>query len=262
MISATYFGEIAELDSRAVWYSDEEDDDDEKDDDIGMSKMSISVPIIEPLTHKTFRSTIKANFTRILPVINYKFKSCIVSLSSSTQFKVNKINNMIPCLGHFDTFGKAFVIQSNQDNEHVLWLVFDSSHPYVSGQEVSYFVESLREQLQCELNLDVSSQIILISQQYSNGEHLEYLSNFKNTNSVLKLPFKGFQLLPPSIIKSQFESALFEQLTLSLKPALLVCLPSPKNYWFDRVKYWPTIPEAIIEHKLNDDPLEKTLIFT
>jgi hypothetical protein len=33
MISATYFGEITELDSRAVWYSDEEDDDDEEEEE-------------------------------------------------------------------------------------------------------------------------------------------------------------------------------------------------------------------------------------
>lgn len=274
MITATYFGEITELDSRAVWYSDEEDDDEDDGTDTSIK----SIPkTIEPISHETFRSSVQVNFTKIIQELEFKISTCIISLSSSTQFKNHKLSsiNSLPLVGFFEDYGKAFLfpapIKTNdkpEKVEHIIWLLFDSSHHYIRGQEVSYFVEKLHEQLQSEFNIgsNIGSQVIILSQQFSSSEHLEYLSNFSSNNltTLLRnaLPFIGNSMLPPTIIKSQFESSLFEQLTLSLKPAQLVCLPSPKNFWFDRTKNWPTIPEEIIVNKLNDDHLEKTLIFT
>lgn len=272
MISATYFGEITELDSRAVWYSDEEDDDDDEDE-LEIKTLKPQLKPIEPANHEIIRANIHINFTKLVSFSDIKFKTCVLSLSSSTQFKNFKLANSesLQLLGHFDDFGRAFALpfDNNQqsldplaaNNEYYLWLLFDSSSDYISGYQVGYFVELLRDKLNVEFGLNHTHQIFILSKQFSTGEHLEYLTNC-NIATQMKLPFSGYPAQPPSLIKSQFESALFEQLTLSLNPALIVCLPSPRNFWFDKTKNWPSIPKQIIEHKLNDDNLDKTLIFT
>lgn len=272
MITATYFGEITELDSRAVWYSDEEDEDDEVEgDELAGSSTSPKLSSIEPISHDTFRSKIQLNFTRMAPSSGLNFATCVVSLSSSWQFKNLKFGNSqsLPYLGCFDDVGKAFAfpIDKKSDDtkgEHSLWLLFDNGHKYISGHEVGYFVEALREKLYSEFHLNHDCQIIVLSQQFSDGDNLEYLSNFRINTKIetTKLPFVGRPMLPPSLIKNQFESSLFEQLTISLKLALVVCLPNPKNFWFDKTQMWPSLPDVVITHKLNDDNLEKTLIFT
>lgn len=266
MMSATYFGEITELDSRAVWYSDEEDDDGDEDGlEIDSSKPTLKP--VKPPNHEIIRSNIQLNYTKVASNSNLKFKTCIVSLSSSATFKHYKLGNMksLPLVGLFGDFGKVFALPLENDissqEEHILWLLFDSNSEYISGYQVGYFVELLRETLHNEFNLNHTNQIIILSKQFSTCEYLEYLTNC-NIAAQLKLPFSGRLILPPSLIKNQFESALFEQLTLSLNLALIVCLPSPRNFWFDKTKNWPSIPKQIIEHKLNDDSLEKTLIFT
>lgn len=265
MITATYFGEITELDSRAVWYSDEEEDDEDEDDDGLEVKTTPKIKQIEPLDHEKIRSNIQINFTRTVPDLNLKFNSCLISLSSHSQFKNFRLSDAPPLIGCFDFYGRAFVLQTSAtlDNkgENLLWLMFDASNPLISGHEVGYFVEALRKVLHVQFDPSLSNRIIILSQQFSASEDLEYLSNFKITNAM-KNPFLGRPILPPALIKNQFESTLFEQLTLSLKPALVVCLPNPKNFWFDKIKNWPSIPNIIIELRLNDDNLEKTLIFT
>lgn len=259
MITATFFGEIAELGSRAVWYSDEEDDD-SIEDGLELKTRASNPKSLEPTSHEAIRSNIHLNFNRISP--NLKFTKCIISQLSQTQFKNHKISDpstMQP-LGFFDNIGKAFACKTETPDEFQLWLVFDSSAQYVSKFEVAYFVEALREALYSEHGLDPSGPIIIISQQYSSGEQLEYLSNYADPK--LKLPFVGVPIAPPSLVRNPFESALFEQFTLSLKQAMIVCLPDPKNFWFDWTKNWPSVPNQIIEQKLSDDHLDKTLIFT
>lgn len=272
MITATYFGEITELDSRAVWYSDEEDEDDEVEGDgLASSSTSPKLSSIEPISHNTFRSKIQLDFLRIATSPGLKFSTCVVSLSSSWQFKSLKCANSqsLPYLGCFDSVGKAFAFPIDDRNDdtkgdYSLWLLFDKEHKYINGHEVGYFVEALREKLYSEFDLNHDCQIVILSQQFSDGDNLEYLSNFRINSKIetTKLPFAGHPISPPSLIKNQFESSLFEQLTISLKLALVVCLPNPKNFWFDKTKMWPSLPDIVIRHKLNDDNLEKTLIFT
>lgn len=271
MITATYFGEITELDSRAVFYSDEEDDFEEPDESELAIKTTPKLKSLEPSTHEKIRSGIQLNFVRVASGLNLKFTNCIMSLSSSSQFKNYKLGDMnsLPFLGYLDSVGKVFAYPTGVEvqrgdtsaQEYTLWLLFDSSHPYIVGHEVGYFVEALREVLHNEFNINNASQnFLILSQQFSNSDQLEYLSNFNNP--TMKLPFFGRPILPPSLIKNQFESSLFEQFTLSMKAAFVICLPNPKSFWFDKTKNWPTVPNDIIEHKLNDDNLEKTLIFT
>lgn len=271
MISATYFGEITELDSRAVWYSDEEDDEDVEDGELAGSSTSPKLGSIEPISHETFRANIQLNFKKVVSNLEMTFSTCVISLSSSWQYKHYKLSdsNNLPYLGCFDSVGKAFAFpaesQDKDRREYLLWLLFDKGHQYICGQEVGYFVEALREKLHTEFRFTQDCKILILSQQFSDGDQLEYLSNFKSLTKtdVAKLPFVGsLPISPPVLIKNHFESSLFEQLTISLKLAIVVCLPNPKNFWFDKTRLWPSVPDNIIIHKLNDDNLEKTLIFT
>lgn len=270
MIGVTYFGEITELGSRAVWYSDEEDEDEDEEavDEVECRKSWSRTKPPTLTDHETMRANLKLRFERLQPSPNVKFRDCIISLSSSAHYKNFKTNDpSLLQIGQFGKSGKVFISplkdQTGQidTTECSLWIMFDSRDQLIVGQEVAYFVEALRDQLFNELALDPSSPIIILSKQFSNSEHLEYLRNHMH-HPQLVLPFTGRPIVPPSLVKNQFESALFEQLTLTLKLAYVVCLPDPKNYWFDKNLCWPTIANQIIEHKLNDDNLEKTLIFT
>lgn len=269
MITATYFGEITELNSRAVWYSDEESDADDEDEIEPRFPMKLRPPV-GMKSHESIRSSVihSATFKRLKPTPpGLKITSCIISLSSGSQYKnFNLSDPSMLLVGIFGELGKVVLcplIDSSRNSspgECSLWLIFDSSDPIISGQEVAYFVESLREQIYSVLNVEPNSSIVILSQQFSKTEHLEYLSNLQSP--LIKSPFKGRALIPPALIKNQFESALFEQFTLTLKLAYVVCLPDPKNFWFDKTLNWPSIASQIIELKLNDDNLEKTLIFT
>lgn len=262
MMTATYFGEITELDSRAVWYSDEEDEDEDEDED-GLEFKTPKIKSIEPLNYERFRADVQVKYSRTSSLTNMDFDTCVIGLCSNSQFK--NMKSTVQLIGNFESYGKAFAFPmdtcQSSTGKHLLWLIFDASSPLIVGYQVGFFAEKILKVLHDEFKFDYTSQVVILSQQFTNSDNLEYLSNFKS-GTTAKLPFVGQQILPPSLIKNQFESSLFEQLTLSMEPALVVCLPDPKKFWFDRTKSWPSIPNLIIEHKLNDDNLEKTLIFT
>lgn len=263
-MAATYFGEIIDLESRAVWYSDEEDEDDEEnllDHDSGMQFIE------PPPSHETVRSKLFLTFERFLPNPVINVRDCIVSLATTAQFKNSRITDpSLTLLGQYKNLAKVFLsLVPNQplvDGESggTLWLMLDQAASSIVGMEVSYLVEALRDQLFAELGLNPSSPVIILAKQFSISEHLEYLSN--HSDPKLALPFSGRPTLPPSLIRNSFESALFEQLTLTHKLAYVACLPDPRNYCFDKALCWPTISSQIIEQRLNEDGLDKTLIFT
>jgi len=272
MIAATYFGEITELGSRAIWYSDEEDEDDSYDEDVKMQASPRQLnPSVDELTHESMRSATSVTLKRLqVQEQNLKINECIISLCSTACFKNIKLTDTsmgLTPLGYMGNSGKVFTFPRGVSNDpelvHSLYIVFDANDKNISGHSVAYFVEALRDELYKELNLDPSSTFVILSRQFSQSDHLEFLSNYSASGSLSGSPFiSGKPISAPSLITNHFESALFEQLTLSLKPAYVVCLPDPKNYWFDRTKSWPTVPNEIIDQKLCDDNLEKTLIFT
>lgn len=273
MITPTYFGEITELDSRAVWYSDEEDEeeDDEDLEEPGLKATSISpMKGIGTITHDSLKESVQAIFDTILWHTDRPYSRCIISQSSQSKFahfRLNPLSNLQQ-IGSIGACGKAFsltCLSLDQNNtpaseEKLLWLLFDASSCYTNGHQACYFVECLLDTLFNKFNLIKSNHLLIISRQFSTGQGLEYLNNYENPS--VKLPFVGRHMSPPHLIRNQFESALFEQSTLLLNPAIIICLPDPKSYWFDRANDWPAIPNEIIELKLNDDNLEKTLIFT
>jgi len=266
MMSATYFGEITELGSRAVWYSDEEDDDEDDGTQLPTGEKKRQIPII---SDEMVRSSFELRFQRVGEKMDTKFDSCIVSLASSAQFKNFKLSDPTSSysLGYLDTVGKVFAFKTDSHNgdqeqydcpyKFLLWILIDSSHEYVSGYQVGYLVQNLLSKIRVHLDISSSAQIIILSKQFSESEHLEYLSLYHPCDKIV-----GHRMQPPTLIKSTFESSLFEQLTIVFKPVVIVCLPDPRNFWFDKNKSWPSAPNQIIELRLNDNTLEKTLIFT
>lgn len=269
MITPTYFGEITELNSRAVWYSDEEDE--EEDEDIGgpgMKLVEVSpIKDIETISHDSIKASVQAFFDAILWDTSAPYSRCIVSLSSEAKFRHFKLGptTKLKPVGHLGPFGKAFSaeiqLEDQSDNpERLLWLLFDGSSCYTNGYQACYLAECLLDALFIKFKLTKSSHLIILSRQYSTGQNVEYLNNYSHPS--MKIPVVGKPMLPPHLIRYQFESALFEQSTLLLNPALVICVPDPKTYWFDFHSDCPSIPDEIIILKLIDDHLEQTLIFT
>lgn len=243
-MGATYFGEVNELDSRAVWYSDEE----EEENDYGMVSCGAGGYIeTKPPTHEVFRSIVNITFQSLtLKSTNVTFTQCIICLASSPSFK----NYKSPTMSHianFGSIGKAFT-----NSEKVLWILVDSGSPQIAGQEVGYVTEKLRESVLGDLNLSSECEIVILSKQYSASRNMEYLSNSKRKQFAepIRAPF---------LIKNQFESALFEQLTLLNRSASIVCLPNPRDYTFEGAQ---DIPREVTDFRLKEDSLNKTLIFT
>lgn len=264
-MAVTFFGEITELDSRAIWYSDEEDEfDEESVDQIRPVKNETKSVQLDELCN--IRESILLNFLSVSYDPSMVFKTCIISLSSSDKFK-NFNSKSLPVLGFLEpSLAKlfAFKLPDQGNNDYLLWIMLDSNHRYVCGQQVGFFVEVLRDILRKQFHLFspglAQTQLIILSKQYSNSEHLEYLANY---NMIENLPFSGLPLRPPSLIENRFESCLVEQLTVAMQPTVIVCLPNPKNCWFDVEKNWPLLPTKLItDHRLHDDNLDKTLIFT
>lgn len=254
-MSITFFGEITELDSRAIWYSDEEDSDED-----GISGQDT----LNQTDHESIRESM-SNIKLNPHVGSHNLEdsqSCIVSLASKAQCKVlalkNQAANIQTDLG---SVGNLFIMKVNENqstNQNCLWVVIDDSHQYVSSHLIAYFVEHL---LQIILNLFKPTEtkpIIILSKEFSSSDQLDYLGNNVNQN----IPFVGRKMMPPCSIKNSFESSIFEQLTLSFKPALLARLPNPNTCWFNAEEKWSNIPNAIIRHRLEDYSLDKTLIFT
>lgn len=257
MMSPTFFGEINELDSRAVWYSDEEDSSaDEMMDEFVVDKTSHQ---FKAKNHESVIDAIQFDYCSLvqgdLPVIS----DCLISLSSHAKYKNFRINDdsNIRQLGQFGSIGKTFLLESDK-KQYSLWIMFDCTHRFVSGYMVNYFVQIFTKRLSSLFKFSKESQIIILSQQFSIGEHLEYLTN----SPTIKQPFRGKTILPPNLIKNPFESALFEYSTLRFKLATIVCLPDPKNCWFNSQAEWPSLNKIIINQRLEDYSLDQTLIFT
>lgn len=268
MMTNSFFGEINELASRAVWYSDEEDDDDDDAlvEDIQTASKKARLPI-DLASHESMRSATLTKLERLNNVSNIpRVVNCIVSLTSSVQYRNHKLTDTsseLELCGCFGDAGRVFLCPYGKGGEQSLYINFDVGHQHISGPGVAYFVETIRDQLYTELSVDSSTPVIILSQQFSRGDILEYLTCYSTDSAAIELPFgAGRPISPPYLFKNQFESALFEQLTLTLRPAFIVCLPDPRDFWFDKGSSWPGLADEIIEHRLGDSKLDKTLIFT
>lgn len=259
MISATFFGEINELDSRAVWYSDEEDSSEDENEDFGGERL---LPVkFKAKDHESVINGIQFDYCAMTQVDSLpEFRDCLISLSSQAKYKNFRLSphqSTVKQIGQFESVAKAF-LWSPQADRNCLWIMLDAHHRFVNSYMVNYFVEILIERLASLFKFSNDSQMIVLSQQFSTSDHLEYLTNLPAT----KQPFSGKQILPPYIIKNPFESAMFEFSTVAYKPATVVCLPNPKDFWFDNQAEWPGLPKTIIDQRLNDDSIDQSLIFT
>lgn len=253
-MSATFFGEINELDSRAVWYSDEESSDEEDN-----SIKDKSPDLRKAINHESVMDEIQFDYCSLREHKNQLYETCLVTLSSKPKYKNFRISedSYLTAIGHFGSIGKVYT-WTNKNQHKSLWIMLDSSHSYLSSYLVNYFVEKFLQLIDSLFKFQGDSGIIILSQQASSGDQLEYLTS----HPVSKLPFTGEQLKPPHLIKNHFEASVFEYTTVTSRPSSIVCLPDPKNHWFDSLSDWPTLPEVIVKQILQDDSLDQTLIFT
>lgn len=255
MALTTFFGEVDELNSRAVWY----DNEDEEDTNDGLS-----------IDHDALRNSTQVRFTQNASNQEYDFNYCLISLLNSQQLSgfSPRENENITKFGSFGRFGKAFVRTSETGSgqmERCLLLLFDSTYSPMKDHRTAYLVESLiatiRKQVQWT---NTNNPIIILDEQFSTSGHLEYLASScgQPTSALTQTFFHGYPIQAPHLVKNAFIAALFEQLLLARMLTFVVRLPDPRDIWFDKTKDWPTLPERLLRIKLSDCNLERTLLFT
>lgn len=257
MNSATFFGEINALDSRAVWYSDEESSCDE--DMVDAESPERHPHQFKAKDHEKVLDAIQFDYNSVISHNTPEFSYCLISLSTKAKYKNFRLNHdsNLRLIGHFGSLAKVFTWATG-DQQESLWIMLDASHQYISSYMVTYFVEKLMKKINSLFTFHKDCLMIVISKQFSSSEHLEYLTNYPHG----KTPFNGRQMSPPALISNHFEAAVFENSTVSFQPTTIVCLPDPRNCWFDNISNWEMVPEIIIRHRLQEDSLDQTLIFT
>lgn len=253
MTLATFFGEVDELNSRAVWYDNEEEE--ETNDRTN-------------LDHNTLRNSTQVRFTQNATNGGYDFDYCLISLLNSQQlssFSPRENENIVK-FGSFGHFGKAFVRTSEaacgQTARHLM-LLFDSTYSPMKDHRAAYLVESLIATIRKQFHwTDDKNPIIILDEQFSTTGQLEYLTSLcrPQSTALTQTSFNGYPLQAPHLVKNPFIAALFEQLLLAKMLSIVVCLPDPRDVWFDKTKDWPTLSERLLRIKLSN--LENTLLFT
>lgn len=244
----TFFGEVTELKSRAIWYEDDEDVDE-------------TDPSLSKNDHHSFLNKIQLDYEASSCALPSKtYRQCIISLSAPHDFKnLTWIEEKYSLVGTMGNLVKLIALRTSEKSDTCdLWVVIDSSHEYTSTYLVSYFAEKLLCKISTLFRWDQNRPLIIISREFADREHLEYL----HTGTNVDLPFSGKPMLAPSMTKNQLESAIFEQSTIDFKPVLLVRFPNPKIYWFDADSQWPNLPNLVVEHRIRSDKLDKTLLFS
>lgn len=249
MTRATFFGEVAELTSRAVWYDDEDDDDNR-------------TPLLD---HQVLRSKVQVEYKPTHANEMYSIAYSLVSLLTRQQlnsFKPREDEKMHE-VGSFDSYGRLFMGKLNETESSVI-LLLDSACPAMRDHHIAYLVESLIFTLKTQFKMKNGAPIILLDELFNVSGHLEYLASPNGDHPTVsgKQLFHGNPLTAPQLVRNPFIATFFEQLILTKTNAFVVRLPDPRDVWFDRTKDWPTLPESLLGFKLSDSNLGKTLLFT
>lgn len=238
MTSATYFGEISELVSRAILYSDDEDEDEN------------ATKTERHPTHDTLRYQIHFKLTRCGDDTEKiaRCKTCCVIVTKRMQKSQPET-----LVGFSGDLVKVHVL-AGTGSEPTLLIEVNGAHPELQGYKSSYIVEQLFTSLQIDLNLDSSNPIYILSSQYSKNERIEYLSTRPVSDKISNhMTFNGDRLSPPTLIENAIEAGLFEILTLKSWPAFVICLPDPRyTTSFHKINDWPQLPESIIDERFRD----------
>lgn len=219
----SFFGEVRDLTSRAVWYSDSEDEeekkrtegDEEEEEDISdmvqlpqLDDVTVDGISLDPKTTPDLIYITIANFNKPLKLLH---ELEIVASGS--------------CLGTPNS-KPLCTIYKLQDPER-LWVRINESHPYVKNQFVVRVMQLLVSKL-VEGHKESSSISILLKE--CPGERPGYITN----NADLKrfsLPPSLTQrrFLPPFMITNQIEAAIMEYCIMESIACCAVLIPGSTN---------------------------------
>jgi len=221
----SFFGEVRDLTSRAVWYSDSEDeeekkktDDDEEEEDISDPSDMVQLPQLDDVTvdgisldPKTTPDLINitiANFNKPLKLLHE-----LEIVASGT------------CLGTPNS--KPLCTIYKLSNPERLWVRINESHPFVKNQFVVRVMQLLVSKL-VDGRKDTSSISILLKE--CPGERPGYITNnpdikrFSLPQSVTQRRF-----LPPFMITNQIEAAIMEYCIMENIACCAVLIPGSTN---------------------------------
>lgn len=257
MAAISFFGEINELRSRAVWYSDEEDVDSDVESDGDVKKLRESIA-----SREASRTELELRLAGEDATSFTCITTCVLSIDSNGRTNQKDLGSSKtgPTLTLNDSsqlLGRTYLFEENDHHDSLLWLVIDSNHPYINGQHVGNLVTSLMTLLSNKM--PHLKRIFIVSKQFSTSEHLVHLINSEEALSASNLV--GNRMLPPTLIKNHFEAYIFEYCTISNIPCVILCLPDPRDFGFDRASNCALLPSTIVDHRLNDNKLDRSYIF-
>jgi len=189
MDSVTFFGEVNELSSRAIWWSD--DDDDQDDDQNNQIKVVIN-------TNN-----------------NIKCDSIYVTIAKSDKTIVKELQKIgsISIDGISGTVGHIFAI-----NETSIWLQLNANYPTLKNHLLVKTIANLMKELltRCQTITDKTNKplIRIISTEITSNEGINYLSNNSKNLIIFPKDVQHRALMAPKMMNNLIESSVFEYCTV------------------------------------------------
>lgn len=189
-MNVSFFGEVNELKSRALLWSDSEEEQNGEDDATN-DQMSISISINANVDR------IKCDFFYITLTKNIK----------STVNNLHKIGEIVLQETQSSSFGTIFLVDSKD-----IWLQINEN----CGQLKNHFVRKAIRMLLVAIKEKIDySDLIVISNEYlpNSTNEITYLSNSKEL--IEKIDLKNCKpFLAPSMVKNLIEASIFEISTI------------------------------------------------
>lgn len=210
-IDTTFFGEVSDLRSRAVWSDSEEDDGDE-----------VVNPLEQDLT-----------VTGVMPSTNFS----IVYITSHKISKPGKEASMTISIN-----GKAFARFTAIDSENG-WLALDVSRFVNKDYEL---VNTLKKVLEYFFKNAQVSHSSIISNEYSYAsENIEYLSSVNSQTLPFPKSLLKHQIRAPKMITNIVDASLFNYFITNSQACTLFQLPDQRSVNFNISQ--TSLPKALID---------------
>jgi len=219
MSSNTFFGEVNELNSRAIYWSDNESDEE--------SEVVTEVDVV---------LNTNDNF-------NANCNTVYVSLAKSKYISSKNLTSIGSVSGGPDD--KTTVADILSVNETSIWIRLNINHQSLKNHLMVKTISSLMKQVLAKC---VTKPLVcIISKDFSRDESsddvITYLSSDKNNLNVIPSELKSRPLLAPKMITDLVESAVFEYCLVFETKCISIILPEMQSKPFTE----SFIPKAIVD---------------
>jgi len=198
-MSATFFGEVNEVSSRAVYWSEDEEEE-ERVCDVDVQSLSVVLSVDNDVLE-----------CQHLMISLTKNDTPISGLSQIGHASVDGNENKLAII-----YGV---------NEKVIWIALNESHHLLKCDSLSFVCDSLVKQVISKYpsNTEMKPLVMILSRDVSHSDsntHLNYLSNTSCIPSELTI--KGKAMLAPMMLDNLVESSLFMYFHIHNVPCIAI----------------------------------------